>query len=359
MTEAPFTPAQVGGQRKPLTGRMKSVLSQIGMTLLVVLILAAFLTPFVYGVATSLKTPQQVSEMGAPWFPASKAMYIHNDKEYDIYQVPTDDGIKEMALVKPGRDESVFVDPAQPGTEITWQGRWRTLERVWAFDPVWANFTEAWDKIDFVILIRNTLVYAIVSTIGAVSSAAVVAYGFSRFPIPKKGLLFMIVLATIILPPAVTLIPTYALWNRIELVGTWYPLIIPAFFANGYNIFLLRQFFMGIPRELDDAATIDGAGPIRVFLSVILPQSVPALVATTLFHFFFCWNDFFLPLVYLAGHREKNPISVGLTGFNQLYTQQTNLIQAAALIAAVLPLLVFFFAQRTFMQGIVMTGVEK
>lgn len=359
MTAVPGTPIAVKPHRSGLSGRMKRFLGQVGMTLGTLFLLFAFLMPFAYGVSTALKTPLQVSEQGAPWYPAIKDTYTSDGKEYDIYQVPTEEGVRGLALIKPGRDQSVFVDPDDPETEIVWEGKWRTLERVWTFYAKWDNFSRAWNTINFLRLIRNTAVYAVLSTIGAVSSAAIVAYGFSRFPIPKKNVLFMIVMATIVLPPAVTLIPTYALFNQIGWVGTWLPLIIPAFFANGYNIFLLRQFFMGIPRELDDAATIDGAGPVRVFLSVIIPQAIPALVATTLFHFFFCWNDFFLPLVYLAGNPDKFPISVGLTGFNQLYTQQVELIQAASIIAAIFPLAVFFMAQRTFMQGIVMTGVEK
>jgi multiple sugar transport system permease protein len=274
--------------------------------------------------------------------------------------VPMDGVVRELALVTPRRTEAWFIDPTNPEAgEIHWDGAWRTLQVAWIADPQWQNYAEAWNTIKFIELLRNTFVYAFISTLGAVMSASLVAYGFARFPIPGKGVLFTIVLATIILPPAVTLVPTYWFFNKIGWVGSWAPLIVPAFFANGYNIFLLRQFFMGIPRELDEAATIDGASPFRVFTSIILPQSVPALTAVTLFHFFFCWNDFFLPLIYLAGHKDLFPISVGLTGFKQLYSQQTNLIQAASLIAALFPLVVFFFAQRVFMQGIVITGVDK
>jgi multiple sugar transport system permease protein len=136
-------------------------------------------------------------------------------------------------------------------------------------------------------------------------------------------------------------------------------LIVPAYFSWGTNVFLMRQFFMSIPRELDEAAMLDGAGPFRIFISVILPQSVPALTAVALFHFFYAWNDFFGPLIYLAGNPDKFPITVGLSGFNTLYAQFANLIQATALISAVVPLIVFFFAQRVFMQGVVITGVEK
>lgn len=337
---------------------------KIGNTVLLtgitLFILFVFLIPFGYGITTSLKSAEQVSNVGSPWWPASEQTFTYEGKEYEMYFVPTEDGIQEWALVTPRREEAFFVDPQNPEAGlIQWEGRWRTLERSWEFDAQWASYPEAWNTIDFLKLIRNTLFYAVLSTIGAVGSSALVAYGFVRFPIPRKGLLFIIVIATIILPPQVTLIPTYFIWNRIGLVGTWWPLIIPAFFANGYNIFLLRQFFMGIPRELDEAATIDGAGPMRIFTSIILPQSIPALTAVTLFHFFYSWNDFFLPLIYLAGNPDLFPISVGLTGFKQLYTAQTNLIQASALIAAAIPLVIFFFAQRVFMQGIVVTGVDK
>ena len=116
---------------------------------------------------------------------------------------------------------------------------------------------------------------------------------------------------------------------------------------------------MSIPREHDEAATLDGANPFQIFIHIIIPQSVPALTAVSLFHFFWAWNDFFGPLIYLAGKPEKFPITVGLTAFNRLYSQSANLIQASALITAVIPLIVFFLAQRIFMQGIVVTGVDK
>jgi multiple sugar transport system permease protein len=192
-----------------------------------------------------------------------------------------------------------------------------------------------------------------------VLSAALVAYGFARFRIPGKQILFMIMLSTVILPGAVTLIPTYFVFLQIGWVGTWLPLIVPAFFSWGTNVFLLRQFFLSIPRDLEEAAMIDGASPLRIFYSIILPMSRPALTAVALFHFFWAWNDFFGPLIYLAGHPDKFPITVGLTAFNNLYSQSTNLIQAASLISAVIPIIVFFFAQRIFLEGVVISNLEK
>ncbi len=347
-----FTPQQIG--------RVKKILNGIGVTTFALLVVIGFLMPMGYGVTTALKTDFQITNTGSPLWPASERSYTYEGKDYEIYLVPTEDGVKEWALVTKRREEAFFVDPENPEAGlIQWTGRWRTLERAWEADPQWENFVKAWNTIDYPLLLRNTLMYAVLSTIGAVFSGAIVAYGFARFPIPNKNILFMVVIATIILPPAVTLIPTYAFFFRIGWVGTWLPLIVPAFFSNGYNVFLFRQFFLSIPRELDEAATIDGAGPFRIFTSVILPNSKAALVAVALFHFFYCWNDFFGPLIYLAGKPEWFPITVGLTAFNNLYSQSGNLIQAASLVAVIIPLIIFFFAQRYFMQGVVITGVEK
>ncbi len=344
-----------------LPRRTRNLIAKFALTGLTLAILFVFFIPLAYGIATALKTNDQINSSDAPWYPASVRTFDYEGKEYDVYIVPTADGkTHEWALYKKGRKSSQFIDPDNPQAgPIEWEGAWRKLERVWYFDPKWENFAEAWDTINFPLLLGNTLMFAGITTIGAVLSAAVVAYGFARFRIPGKSILFMLMLSTVILPGAITLIPTYFVYFKLGWVGTWKPLIVPAFFAWGTNVFLLRQFFLGIPRELDEAAMIDGASPLRIFFSIILPMSTPALTAVGLFHFFWAWNEFFGPLIYLAGHPEKFPITVGLTQFNNLYSQSTNLIQAASLISAVLPLLIFFFAQRVFMQGIVITGVEK
>jgi multiple sugar transport system permease protein len=343
-----------------LRGKTKKILSGVGVTLAALAVLLIFLTPMFYGIATSLKTSNQISQTDAPLLPSKQQVYHYQGQDYPVYSAPTSAGTKVLALVKKGRDKSTFVDPSNPSAGlIEWQGVWRTLPTVWKTDIQWKNYTTAWQEIKFFDLLKNTLFYAILSTLGAVSSAALVSYGFARFKFPKRDVLFMLVMATVILPSAVTLIPRYAFFYKLGWVGTWLPVIIPAYFANGYNVFLLRQFFMGIPREMDEAAKIDGAGPFRTFFAVILPQATPALVAVTLFHFFFCWNDFFEPLVFLAGHPEKFPITVGLTAFNKVYIRSPELIEAASIMSAVLPLTVFFFAQRFFMQGVVMSGVEK
>ena len=223
-----------------------------------------FLMPLVYGVVTSLKSDEQINTPKTPLIPSSQKMFEYQGTEYPV--VEPDGTVKEMALYKKGRQASSFVDPENPEEKpFEWTGNWRGLKTVWKPDLKWKNYYTAWKQIDFLKLLLNTLKYAVISTAGAVFSAALAGYGFSRFNFPGKKVLFSIVLATIILPPSVTLIPTYTFFYKIGWVGTWLPVIVPSLFGNGYNIFLLRQFFLGIPRQLDEAARIDGAGPFRRF----------------------------------------------------------------------------------------------
>lgn len=342
---------QVAKQRRRL-------FTQMGVTLLAFAILSLWLMPLVYGGVTSLKTKEQISEPSGPILPAAAQTFEYEGEEYDVFMVPFENGeVRNLALVNRGRQASEFLDPSNPEAGlIEWEGRWRQLEAARIVSPTWENYPEAFTSIDFAQLLLNTFFYSFVGMVGAVGSGAVVAYGFARFNFPGRNILFIILLSTIILPPQVTLVPTYAFWVNLGLVPSWWPLLLPTFFANAYNVFFLRQYFMTIPKEMEEAAKVDGAGPLRTFWSIILPQSIPALVAISLFHFFFAWNDFFGPLIYLAGARDKVPISVGLTFFNGIYGSQPQLIQAASIMTIVIPLILFFVAQRYFIQGIVITG---
>jgi multiple sugar transport system permease protein len=338
--------------------KRRRLLMTWGVTILAVALASIWLMPLFYAGVTSLKTAQQATE--PPILPTDVATYEYEGREYDVLEVPFDDGVRELALVKKGRESSEFVDPADPDAGlIAWEGRWRTLEPVRSLSFAWGNYPEAWEKIDFPRLLFWTVFYAATTLIGAVISSAFVAYGFSRFRFRGRGILFGVLMATIILPPAVTQVPSYAFFSYIGWTGTWLPLVVPQFFANAYNVFLLRQYFMTIPQEMEQAASVDGAGPFRTFIYVILPQAVPALTAVSLFHFFFAWNDFFGPLIYLSSARQLQPISVGLTLFNGVYDTEPQLIMAASFISLAIPLLIFFFAQRVFIQGIVITGVDK
>ncbi len=319
-----------------------------------------FLLPLGYMLATAFKPDSQLSAQNAPLWPAQAATYNYEGKDLPLYDVPIEQGTRRLALVKPYREDSDMIDPASPPAGVfNVKGRWRTWTAVYTFSPTLENFIKAWDEVNFGRLFANTFIIAILSTIGDLISCILVAYGFARFRIPGKNVLFIILLSTIMLPPQATIIPLYILFTKIGWTGTWLPLLVPAFLANAYDVFLLRQYLMTIPHEMDEAAMIDGASPLRTLISVIVPQAIPAITAVTLFHFFYVWNDYFNPLVYLIGKEELFPISVGIARFVQTFGNYPGRSAATAALTLVLPALMFFFAQRQFMQGVVVTGVEK
>ena len=362
MTKAgTFTAERSFGERGSVARMYRAYLAKASVTMFAFIVVAAYLLPLLYMVTTSFQQPSQVSDPDAPAWPAAPLTATYDGQTYPLYSVPFPDGsTRQLMLIDAGRESSTFIDPNDPtATPIEWQGRWRTLQQAWTFSPLVENFTTVWNQLDFPRLLRNTFGIALFSTIGAVFSSVLVAYGFARFRFPGKNALFVILLATIILPFQVTLLPQYVIFTKLGWNGTWLPLIVPHFFANAYNVFLLRQYFMSIPRELDEAAMIDGAGPFRILRTIIVPQSLAAITAVGLFHFFFAWNDFFVPLLYLASKPELQPLSIGIQQYNALYASQPTLIQASALLTMAVPVLVFFLAQRAFMRTVVITGVEK
>lgn len=348
------------GDRGPVARSYRRFLARSGLLMVALVLIGAYLLPLLYMATTAFMQPQQATTPGAPWWPAVAETAQYQGETYPVYQVPINGTTRSLILLEPGRESSIFIDPTDPtATPIEWQGRWRTLEQSWTFSPLVANFTTAWDQLNFPRLLRNTFAIALLSTLGAVTSSILVAYGFARFRFRGRNTLFVVLIATIILPFQVTLLPTYVVFTWLGWNGTWLPLIIPHCFANAYNVFLLRQYFMSIPRELDEAAMVDGAGPFRILRSVIVPQSLAAITAVSLFHFFFAWNDFFVPLLYLASKPELQPLSIAIQQYNALYATQPTLIQASALMTMVVPIVIFLFAQRAFMRGVVVTGVDK
>jgi multiple sugar transport system permease protein len=357
---SPDLPAFIQPRRSESRGGPRSSMRTFVLTFFAVALVAAFLSPLVRALTISLKTPDQISQPNSPVWPADPATFRFEGQDYELFKVPIDGVTREMALVNRGRTESEFLDPANPGAGlVTVDGSWRRLERVWQLAPEWGNYSEVWELIDYPRLLFNTIALATIGTIGTLLSCTLVAYGFARFRFPGRQLLFTLLIATIFLPAAVTLIPTYTIFLRLGWVGTWLPLLVPAFLANAYDVFLLRQYFLTIPRDLDEAAAIDGAGPLRTLVSVVLPQAWPALVAVGIFTFVYTWNDFFGPLIYLSAKPELQPISVGLAQFNGIHYRNPALIQAGTLMTLVVPVILFVIFQRFFTRGIVISGVEK
>lgn len=231
---------------------------------------------------------------------------------------------------------------------------------IWIFSPQWHNYIDVLTLVPFQKYILNTATIVGFVVLGTLLSCSFCAYGFARLKAPGRNAIFMILMATMMLPTTVTLVPTYIVFNHIGWLNTFRPLILPAFFGSAFFIFLFRQFFLGIPKELEEAARIDGAGYLRIWWTIFLPLSWPVIATVTVFTFIGAYNDFFGPVIYLSDE-SKYTIAVALSYFSgsPRIGPQMQLTMAATTIAALPSVLVFLLAQRYFIRGIAVSGVNK
>lgn len=230
----------------------------------------------------------------------------------------------------------------------------------WIPDPFkFSNYVEMWTARPFLVYLRNSLLLVLINEVAVLGSASLVAYGFARIDFPGRNFWFGVVIATMMLPGIVLLVPTFIIFTRLQWVDTFLPLTVPAFFGGGaFNIFLLRQFFRSIPADLADAARIDGCNEFGIYSRIMLPLAKPALATIAVFVFIGVWNDFTGPLLYLSKSQEKFTVALGLATFQTQFRTRWDLLMAAST-AMLLPIvLIFFFAQRFFIQGIVTTGIK-
>lgn len=228
----------------------------------------------------------------------------------------------------------------------------------WIPNPIrWQNYAEALQSFPFLLYLRNTLFVCALVVVGTVISSALPAYGFARLRWKGRDVMFLIMLATIMLPAQVTMLPVFVMFRTIGWTGTYLPLVVPPFFGSAFAIFLLRQFFLTIPQELSDAARIDGCSEWRIFWQIIVPLSVPALATVALFAFIGAWTDFINPLVYLTDENTYT-LAVGLQTFVGRHSSEWNLLMAAATVVTLPLMVVFFFTQRLFIEGITLTGIK-
>ena len=232
------------------------------------------------------------------------------------------------------------------------------LPPQWIPSPFrWQNYPEALTAQPFLRFFMNTLTITVLATLGTVITASMAAFAFARLRFPARGLLFGLVISTLMLPSIVTLIPTFILFRYLRWIDTFLPLIVPFWFGGGaFNIFLMRQFFLTIPLELDEAARIDGANSYRIYAQIAIPLAKPAVATVVIFSIIAHWNEFVLPLIYLHS-TEKWTMAIGLQGFSDLYSTQWHWLMAASTVM-VLPLIILFFsAQRYYLEGIQMSGI--
>jgi multiple sugar transport system permease protein len=245
-------------------------------------------------------------------------------------------------------------------TSLKVQDQVFTLPLTWIPNPImWRNYLEAlnYPGFPFPMLLRNSLYYAVFSTVGIVFSSALAAYALARIPFRGRELLFGVTIATLMIPGVVTMIPVYIIFRRLNWVGTYNPLIIPSWMGSAFFIFMLRQFMLGLPWELTDAARVDGASELRIFVSIVLPLVRPALLVVTVFNFMGCWNDFFGPVIYV-NQANKMPLSLGLYAFMTRAETAWPHLMAASMIVSLPIFIIFFLAQRTFIEGIALTGLK-
>lgn len=309
-----------------------------------------FLAPFAWMISTSLKSETRIMPR-----PGESIQWIPTTDKFDEQgrNLVTYNGKTAVNL---GRDEaSGKYKLLLEGSEVeAWEEDFTNQQRVGLH---WQNYVRAFQTIDFPRNLRNTLYICFMTVAGTLVSCSLVAYSFSRIEWPGRNLLFLLVLATMMIPYEVELIPLFVLYKELGWTGTFKPLIVPAFLGTPFYIFLLRQFFMGIPKDLSAAATIDGCSEFGIYAHVILPLSKPALATTALFMFLFQWGDFLNPLVFLQDDRQWT-LSLALQQFQSQHNSAWGPLMAMSTVITTPIIALFFLTQRTFIQGITMTGLK-
>ena len=230
--------------------------------------------------------------------------------------------------------------------------------RYWPHPFAWHNFVDVFRTAPLGRWTFNTLKYSVLGTLGLLISSVPVAYALARLQFRGRNVMFGIVLIALMLPPQVSVVPLYVMWAKLHLVGTLWPVILPNWFGDAFSIFLLRQFFLTIPEEYLDAARVDGVGELRLLSTVVVRLAKPAIAAVALFSFLYTFNDFFLPLLDTGENPHNWPLQIGLAQFRSLHQVQWNLTMAATLLVMAPVIVIFFFAQKAFVEGVTLTGVK-
>lgn len=326
-----------------------------------------FVGPFIWMLSTSLKTDTQVLTSETHWIPTIPTQKVRKTDENGISQ-ETYQPIMALGREAQGGRRVVVLDTGEDGTskiqDVT-DGKPGAISTVQtselhplhAVAPQWHNYPDALTSFPFVRYTLNTLIICVLTMIGTLISAALPAYGFARLRWKGRDVMFVVLLATIMLPPQVTMLPVFLIFRALGWTGTMLPLVVPAFFGSAFYIFLLRQFFLTVPQELSDAARIDGCSELGILWRILTPIARPALATVALLSFTSAWMDFSGPLIYL--HDENTyTLAIGLLAFLGRHNGEWNLLMAASMVMTVPMLVLFFFAQRTYIQGIALTGLK-
>ena len=313
------------------------------------LLSVVFISPFAWMVSTSLKHESRIfSKPGAPpqWIPTTERL-DDQGRRYVTYQ--------DREAVDQGRNESGKHVLVVDGEEVPAWPEDFEIQQQYGFH--WQNYVRAFEMMDFVQNLRNTLFVCCAVVLVTVVSSSLVAYSLARIPWRGRDVLFVVCLATMMLPYQVTLIPLFAVYSKLGWVGSFKPLIVPYLFGTPFYIFLLRQFFLGIPQDLSAAARIDGCTELGIFMRIVVPLSKPVIATTALFMFLFQWGDFLNPLIYLQDTRQYT-LAIALQQFQSQHESAWGPLMAMSTVITLPIVVLFFLTQRTFIQGITLTGLK-
>ncbi|GAB4466446.1 MAG: hypothetical protein OHK0029_37780 [Armatimonadaceae bacterium] len=320
-----------------------------------------FMIPFAWLISTSLKTDDEMAVFPPVWIPTQQVELpriqgMEGEPAKLSVFVPSGNQVAELGDLPSG---DVRVRDLQSGDEFT--ATREQLKKVRQVDPRWENYPEALEYLPKetnygLVFLGNTLLLTALTVTGTLISSSLVAFAFARLNFPGRDALFLVLLATMMVPGAVTMMPQFLIFRELNWIDTLRPLWVPAFFGAPFNIFLLRQFFMSIPTELEDAAKIDGCGPFGIYWRIMLPLVKPALAAIAILAILGAWNNFQGPLIYLSSP-EKMPLAYALQLYQQQHGGEPGLLMAASTLV-ILPIIVlFFFTQRYFIEGVSLTGL--
>jgi multiple sugar transport system permease protein len=317
-----------------------------------------FFLPFLWLVSTSLKADDAVFEFPPYWIPSRKETIAVGQKLRGVYTLErANQVLKVMRLADTPQGAQVRVLAPKQRADETLTVKPEQLKPLRHIFFRWENYPRALKTFPFLLYTRNTLFIAISVVIGTLLSASIVAYGFSRVTWPGRDIVFVLVLATMMLPDQALVLPRFIMFRHMGWIGTFKPLIVPAFFSTAFDVFLLRQFFLTLPGELSDAARIDGCSELGILWRIIVPLSKPALATVALLTFIWAWLDFMGPLVYL-NDENMYTLALGLAAFLGRHGADWSGLMAAGTVVIAPIIIIFFFAQRTFIRGIALTGMK-
>lgn len=324
---------------------------------LLVIFSLAFIMPFVWLVSSSVKPDAQIFRSPPEWVPLLPVTLEVDGTERPVYEGPDGERVALIERLAGGDAVLVASVPDGGGPLALPQDEFGGYEPVREFGFRWSNYPEGLEFISFGQQLTNTLIICLSSALGAIISCSLVAYGLARVPWRGRNALFYVILATMMIPPQVTMVPLFVVFAKLGMVNTFWPLILPSFLAPGFFVFLLRQFFLGIPQDLTDAARLEGCGDFGIYWRIALPLSKPALATVALFSFLGAWNDYLGPLIYLSDE-AKYTLSLGIASFSSQYGSFPGMLMAVSTVMTVPIIALFFFTQRTFIQGITLTGIK-